>query len=47
MSHTRMAALAFILSELFHLMVSEAISCLLYNVNTLSNIIMILHSSVE
>ena len=31
----------------FPLMVSDAISCPLYNLNTLWNIIMILHSDVE
>ena len=47
MSHTRIASLAVILSELVPLIISDAISCLLNNLNTLWNIIMILHSYVE
>ena len=47
MLHTRMATLAIKLSESFPLIISDAISCPLYNLNTLSNIIMILHSYVE
>ena len=46
-SCTRMTTLAFILPELFPLMVSDAISCLLHNLKTVWNIIMILHSYVE
>ena len=47
MSHTRMATLAVILSECFPLIISDAISCPLHNLNTLWNIIMILLSYVE
>ena len=48
MSHIRMATLAVILSEsYFPLISSDAVSCRLYNLNTLWNIIMILHSYVE
>ena len=47
MSRTRMTALAFILSELFPLMVSDEISCPLDNLKIVWNIIMILHSYVE
>ena len=46
-SHTRMTTLAFILSKLFPLIVSDAISCQLHNLNTLWYIILILHSYVE
>ena len=47
MSRTRMTTLAFILSELFPLMVSDAISCPLHNLKTIWNILMILYSYVE
>ena len=47
MLHTRMAILAIILSESFPLIISDAISCPLYKLNTRSNVIMILHSYVE
>ena len=46
-SGTRMTTLTFILSELFPLDVSDAISCPLHNLNTLWYIIMILYSYVE
>ena len=42
-----MTALAFILSELVPLIVSDAILCPLHNLNTLWCIIMILHSYLE
>ena len=45
--YTRMATFTFILSELFPLIVSDAISCLLHNLRTLWDIIMILQSYVE
>ena len=44
---TRLTTLAFILSELFPLAGSDAISCLLHNLNNLWYIIMILHSYIE
>ena len=47
MSHTRVATLAVILSELLPLIITDAISCPLYNLNILWNIIMIHHSYVE
>ena len=47
MSRTRMTTLIFILSKLFPLDVSDAISCPLHNLKTVWNIIMILHSYVE
>ena len=47
MSRTKMTTLAFMLSELFPFMVSDAISCPLHNLKTGWNIIMILHSYVE
>ena len=46
-SRTRMTTLAFILSELFPLMVSDAISCPLCNLNTLWYIIMTLYTYGE
>ena len=46
-SRTRMTTLAFIPLSYFPLMVSDAISCLPYNLKTVWNIIMILHSYVE
>ena len=46
-SRTRPTTLAFILSELFPLMVSDAISCQLHNSNSVWYIIMILYSYVE
>ena len=46
-SHTRMTTLTFILSELFPLIVSDAISCPLHKLKTLWYIIMIRNSSVE
>ena len=46
-SRTRMATLAFTLSEFFSLMVSDAISCPPCNLNTLWYIIMTLYSYVE
>ena len=42
----RMATFAVILSELFPLIISDAISCPLYKLNTFWNISMILHSYV-
>ena len=47
MSHTRMTTLAFILSDYFPFMVSDAISFRLHNLKTVWYIIMILHSYVE
>ena len=47
MSGTRMTIFTFILSELFFLMVSDAISCLLCNLNTLRYIILTIKSYVE
>ena len=47
MSHTRMATIAVIFLSYFPLIISDAISCPLYNLNTLRNIIMILHIYVE
>ena len=44
---TRMTTLTFILSSYFPLMVSAAISCLLLNLKTIWNILMILYSYVE
>ena len=46
-SHTRITSLAFILSELYPLMVSDAVSCPLHNLKTVWNIIMIFHRFVE
>ena len=47
MSRSRMATLSFILSDLFPLVVSDAISCLLQNLKILWYIIMIPYSYVE
>ena len=47
MSHTKMTTLIFILSALFPLMISDAISCPLHNLKTAQNILMILCSCVE
>ena len=47
MSHTRMKTIAFILPELFPLDGSDAVLCLLCNLNNLWYIIMILSSYVE
>ena len=47
MLRTKKTTLAVILSELFPLMVSNAISCPLHNLKTVLDIIMILHSYVE
>ena len=46
-SRTRMTTLAFILSELLPLMVSDAISCPLHNLKTVWNTLMIIYSYVE
>ena len=40
-SRTRMATLAFILSKLFPLIVSDTISCLLHNLKTVLTVLMI------
>ena len=47
MWRTRMTTLVLILSELFPLMVSDAISCPLHNLKTFRNSLMILYSYVE
>ena len=47
MSHSRMATLASYFMSYFPLIISVAISCQLYNLNTAWNIIMILQSYVE
>ena len=44
---TRMSTLAFILSELLPLIVSDAISCPLHNLKTVLNSVMILYSYEE
>ena len=44
MSHTRMATLAFILSDFFPLIVSDAISCLLHN---LKNPLVYYHDTLQ
>ena len=46
-SHTRITTLAVILLGYFPLIISDSISCPLYNLNTLWNTVMILHSYVE
>ena len=47
MSRTKMITLTVILSELFPLIVSDAISCPLCNLDTLWYVIMTLYSYVE